>query len=556
MLASFSSSHLTMKLESMSNDSLELKVASQGVPEVEINNVEQTAYIQQNLEHSYTRWQAMQAYPKTCVYIGIVVFVMISCGFEGAAGGNVLAIPAFRKDFGHLYSGSYSLEASWQSAISGVPLAASVFGGFFGSYVSDIFGRKWTITLTVASTLAFVAIEFAATTIEVFFAGKTLNAFAIGILTTVCTAYTAEIAPLALRGLSISACNFALCIGPFCCALIMNTTGSREDRWAYRFILLSQWIFSGVSLVMLIILPESAYFHVIRNKEDKALVQLRKIYQDEAMAQQQLCIIKQTVEEEKAIADSTSFLECFKGNNFRRTLVSSAGFMMQPQSGVVYVSSYGTYYYQLLNFTDKQSFQLGCGKEALSVVGSIASWFIVDRFGRRFVMLYGMISLAVLNVLTAGLGTQVGLKSFVNASVAFLTMYNFFYNSSLGPVSYVIGAENANSQLRTKTLSIGIAVNQSVSCMWAFVLPYLFNTNQAHWGSKINFLFAGFCFIAIPFFYFWLPETAGRSYQEIDEMYNKKVPARKFKTYITDNRTEAESVFNGEKSEAGHIENV
>ncbi|CUM53828.1 unnamed protein product [Debaryomyces tyrocola] len=75
--------------------------------------------------------------------------------------------------------------------------------------------------------------------------------------------------------------------------------------------------------------------------------------------------------------------------------------------------------------------------------------------------------------------------------------------------------------------------------MWQFVLLFMFNPDQANMGSKINFIFAACCFISIFCFYFYLPETANRSFDEIDEMYIKKVPARKFRNFISDTQIKA-----------------
>ena len=92
--------------------------------------------------------------------------------------------------------------------------------------------------------------------------------------------------------------------------------------------------------------------------------------------------------------------------------------------------------------------------------------------------------------------------------------------------------------------------------MWSFVLPYMFNVDQADMGSKINFIFAGCCFFSLYFFYFYLPETANRSYEEVDEMFKANVPARKWRSYVTSERTEAESVYAEQaKGETAHIEN-
>jgi SP family general alpha glucoside:H+ symporter-like MFS transporter len=88
--------------------------------------------------------------------------------------------------------------------------------------------------------------------------------------------------------------------------------------------------------------------------------------------------------------------------------------------------------------------------------------------------------------------------------------------------------------------------------MWNFVLPYLFNPDQANLGAKTAFIFGGFSIFCCVYLYFYHPETKGRSYQELDELFAKGVPARQFASYVTDAQTEAiqvkERVQDGELS--------
>jgi SP family general alpha glucoside:H+ symporter-like MFS transporter len=64
------------------------------------------------------------------------------------------------------------------------------------------------------------------------------------------------------------------------------------------------------------------------------------------------------------------------------------------------------------------------------------------------------------------------------------------------------------------------------------VLPYLLNTDQANLGGKICFIYFGFSVPMCVYLYFCLPELKGRNYAEVQEMFEKKVPSRKFKSYV------------------------
>jgi MFS transporter, SP family, general alpha glucoside:H+ symporter len=76
--------------------------------------------------------------------------------------------------------------------------------------------------------------------------------------------------------------------------------------------------------------------------------------------------------------------------------------------------------------------------------------------------------------------------------------------------------------------------------MWGFVLPYLFNPNEADLGAKTTFIFAGFCFVSAIYLWFYQPETAGRSFEELDELFINRIPAWQFAGYRTNAQINAE----------------
>lgn len=68
--------------------------------------------------------------------------------------------------------------------------------------------------------------------------------------------------------------------------------------------------------------------------------------------------------------------------------------------------------------------------------------------------------------------------------------------------------------------------------MWGFVLPYLFNPNKANLGAKVTFIFGGISIFSIVYLWYFQPESSGISYEMLDELFIKRVPARKFKSYV------------------------
>lgn len=89
--------------------------------------------------------------------------------------------------------------------------------------------------------------------------------------------------------------------------------------------------------------------------------------------------------------------------------------------------------------------------------------------------------------------------------------------------------------------------------MWQFVLPFIFNPNEANLGARTSFIFGGLSVLCWIYLFYYQPETANRNFEEIDEMFFKHVPAREFKGFVTDSQRKSEAALQ-EKMETQHIE--
>jgi SP family general alpha glucoside:H+ symporter-like MFS transporter len=244
---------------------------------------------------------------------------------------------------------------------------------------------------------------------------------------------------------------------------------------------------------------------------------------------------------------------------------------IQAMSGVAFISSYGTYYFQLAGISTARSFQIACGAQALSIAGNIGAFLIIDRVGRRPLVLWAFGFLTVLLCITGELGTQthnhavvlghylspcfrrINQLTLYSATVGLTVFYNFAYNFAIGAVAYAIIAETATSRLRAKSIAISSTIQAALFTMWQFVLPYIFNPNEGNLGARTSFIFGGLSVLCWIYLYFYQPETARRSFEEIDEMFLKHVPARKFKGFKTDAEQMGEDALRS-KTEVLHVE--
>ncbi|KAF6802561.1 MFS hexose transporter [Colletotrichum sojae] len=509
-------------------------------------HVEEIGHAATALDHEETPLQAIRNKPWAFVWCLYAIYVLVLTSFDNQAGGSILGIREFRKDFGSEFEGDYVLPAKWQSAYSGAPVASAVVGSIGAGYVADRIGRKWTYFLSYIFIFVGITLETISTTNEIFFAGKFVAGFPIGAFITVSMTYIGEIVPLALRGIMTAAAAIAFTIGPFIVSLIVNETGTREDRWAYRAIFVSQYGVSGLGAAILFFMPESPWWLVNKGRMDKAARSLARLGYDPAQVEQRLSIITVTLAEVRKETEGSSFAECFRKSNLRRTIISVMPLSIQALCGVFFVANYSTYYQQLAGYSVKQSFTLAIVQQVMSMLGNITSWFLIDRIGRRGLTLYGMMFLTVLLMITGGLAVS-GTPGAVKGTVALLLVYCFFYNVTIGATAYSLLTEVATSRLRAKTAAMALALQNALFAMWAFVIPFLFNPDQANLKAKVAFIFGAFSVLCTVYLWFYQPEVAGRTYEELDEMFMKRVPARQFKEY----KTEVQ-----EKSERAVAENI
>ncbi|KAL2860037.1 general substrate transporter [Aspergillus pseudodeflectus] len=493
------------------------------------------AHLTNQEDHARSKWEAIKAHPWAFAWCIFGAWTILLVSFENQAGGIVVSIPQFRKDFGTAFGGDYVLDTTWQSAFQGGPGASMVVGALGAAVIADWIGRRNTLMIALVISYAAVSLEVVSTTNEMFFGGKFLNGFAVGAIQAVCATYIGEIVPLALRGLMTCLIALAFTLGPFIVSLIVNEQGSVESRWAYRSIFVAQYGFAAVTTAFIFFMPESPWWLANKGQDEKALHSLSRLGYStstgEALAR--LSNIKVTLEEIQLETSGVTYLECFRKSNLRRTIVSIAPLVIQQFTGIVFAASYSTYYAQLAGYSTDMSFKLQVTQQVLSMVGNITSWYLVDKVGRRDLTLYGTAGLTVILWVMGGLAVG-GSVAELRGAVAMILLYCFFYNVTIGATAYTCLTETATSRLRIKTIAIGLATANSLGVMWSFVLPYLFNPDRANLGGKLGFVFGGLCFPSIAFIWWYQPETRGRSYEELDEMFVKKVPARKFGAYKTE----------------------
>lgn len=155
------------------------------------------------------------------------------------------------------------------------------------------------------------------------------------------------------------------------------------------------------------------------------------------------------------------------------------------------------------------------------------------KFGRRTLYLSGCIAMAVVLLLTGCLAFDKDSGASWAAGVLLICL-NLVYNSTLGPVCYTLIAEVGSTRLRGKTVALSRVSYQIVNIICGIIMPRMLSPASWNWGQKCAFFWLGSCSLCIVYVYFRVPETRGRSYAELDTLFENGVPAWRFSSTKVD----------------------
>jgi len=117
------------------------------------------------------------------------------------------------------------------------------------------------------------------------------------------------------------------------------------------------------------------------------------------------------------------------------------------------------------------------------------------------------------------------------AQATLMDIWTFLYQMTVGPICFVIISEISATRLRGRTIAIATAVQALASIVFTVAMPYMLNSDQADWRGKAGYLFGAISLVCLVWCWFRIPESRGRTFEELDIMFEKKVPAREFSKY-------------------------
>lgn len=268
-------------------------------------------------------------------------------------------------------------------------------------------------------------------------------------------------------------------------------------------------------------LPETPRYLIKRDRHEDAarsLARLRRLPMDSRYLAE-IAEIAEHHEHELNLGGS-SYIDCFKGNLGKRLLTGCLLQALQQLTGINFMLYYGTSYFANADMGDPFTITMIMG--SVNVLSTIPGLFMVEKWGRRPLLLFGGIGMAVSQFLVAGLGTGLPPSNATNkASIILICLFIFFYACSWGPVVWVVQGEVFSLKVRAKSMSLSTASNWLINWALAYSIPYLDGSGPGnlHLQAKMFFIWASFCVFASVMVWSLVYETKGLSLEQVDEMY-------------------------------------
>lgn len=407
-------------------------------------------------------------------------------GYDTQLLGNFWGYTAFRTKFG-TYSGpenGYQISSSWQAGLNDIGAVGNIIGALLNGWLTARYGHRVVLMVSLAWMTAAVFMVFFAPNIVVLLIGEFLCNIPWGVFATTGPAYAAEVVPLALRGYLTAYINLCWCIGQFIAAGVLKGLVSNTTQWGYKIPFAVQWVWPVPLFIAALLAPESPWFLVRTGRLEQAKKSLIRLSDPGHQVDHDavISLMVRTNKLEKEEQAGTTYWDCFKGTNLRRTEISIMCFVSQVTDGGALCYT-GTFFYEQAGLSTDLSYDLGLVGTAIAFIGVIISWLYISKWGRRTIWLYGFYALVVILYLigilacvkpqTSGLGL---------AQSVLCIVWLGSYSMSVGPIVYTIVAEIGSTRLRTQTVVLGRSMYYVANIIGGVMEPYFMSPTA--WNAQ------------------------------------------------------------------------
>lgn len=405
-------------------------------------------------------------------------------------------------------------------------LVGCIFGALVSGLLSDRFGRKLPLAVAAMTFVISAWGTAMATTFDAFIIYRIVGGVGIGLASALSPVYIAEVSPAAQRGRFVAVNQLTIVIGVLAAQLInlliaepVAANASAADLLAswngqvgWRYMFGAELIPAVAFLLLMLIVPESPRWLAKVGRHEKAQGVLQRIG-NAHYAQQTLTEIRQTLSSDGKKVPLGALLR----SDVRPVLVIGIVLaVFQQWCGINVIFNYAQEIFASAGFDINDTLKSIVATGLINLVFTLLALPLVDRIGRRRLMLIGSAGLTIIYVLMAAayayglLGLPVLLLVLVAIAIYALT---------LAPVTWVLLSEIFPNRIRGSAMAVG------TFALWiaCFVLTYTFPILNAALGAAGSFLLYGvICLAGLVFIHAKVPETKGITLEALEEQLRGK----------------------------------
>jgi SP family general alpha glucoside:H+ symporter-like MFS transporter len=424
----------------------------------------------------------------------------------------------------------YQLTAEWQAGLSQGGGAGSIMGCIISGWLVSKYGsKKVVIGALIWLSLAIFPVFFAPNLAVLVF-GEVLCGLPWGVLATTAPAYASEVLPTALRTYMTSYTNMCFILGQLISAGVLRGLASRVDALGYKIPFALQWVWPVFLIPAIYFAPESPWYLVRMGRIDDAEASLRRLQAKDSHIDPKntLATIIYTNQLEINFSVGTSYFDCFKGDELRRTEIACLCFAGQILCGICFAYN-SSYFFSQMGLETGTTYSLALGGTGLAFVGCLVNWFVLmPRFGRRTIYVWGMGGMCATLLIIGTLSAWTNRDSVAMTQAVLTLAWTFMFQLSAGQLGWALPAEIGSTRLRQKTICLARDSSNITGLIGGTLQQFMMNPQAWNLRGYTGFVWGGTCFGMFVWSFFRLPETWNRTYHELDILFAKKVPARKF----------------------------
>lgn len=399
--------------------------------------------------------------------------------------------------------------------------------------LSDSLGRKRTILLGTLIFMVGGTLQTFAINLFVFGFGRVISGLGVGILSTIVPSYQCEISPSEDRGklvcgeFSGNISGYALSVWvDYFAYFIQNVGDARTDpksfaaNLSWRLPLFIQVLLAFVLFLGGFFIVESPRWLLDVDMDQQGFHVLSLLYEsypDPDQSRKEFFMIKNSILSERIRTPKyeRSWKHMFK-NYLPRVLIACSALAFAQFNGINIISYYAPMVFEQAGFNDSRALLMTGINSLVYLASTIPPWFLVDRWGRKPILISGGVSMAI-SLLLIALVMYLD-RSYTPSMVALLVIiYNAAFGFSWGPIGFLIPPEVYPLAVRSKGVSLSTATNWLANYIVGQLTPIL----QQSIGWIMYLLPALSCVISVVVVVVFYPETKGIELEDIDRLFEE-----------------------------------